>query len=186
MKLGEQLRQARLEAGLSQRQLCGDVIPRNMLSQIENGSANPSMATLQHLAARLGKPVSYFLQEQTAVSANIPVMTQARQAYGMRRYDQVLEQLQTYEAPDPLFDEEKRYLHALAAIARAEQVLQQDPALAEQLLESVEHSTIYYTEAMEQRRRLLLRRSWYLLEDHYRQQENFQQAYAYACKLRNP
>lgn len=34
MELGQRLKQARLEAGMSQRQLCGDVITRNMLSQI--------------------------------------------------------------------------------------------------------------------------------------------------------
>ena len=38
MELGEKLRQARLEAGLTQRQLCGDQITRNMLSLIENGA----------------------------------------------------------------------------------------------------------------------------------------------------
>jgi transcriptional regulator with XRE-family HTH domain len=54
MELGQRLRQARLEAGLSQRQLCGDTITRNMLSLIENGSARPSMDTLRCLAARLG------------------------------------------------------------------------------------------------------------------------------------
>ncbi|WP_353959843.1 helix-turn-helix domain-containing protein, partial [Klebsiella pneumoniae] len=59
MALGELLKQARLEKGLSQRQLCGEEITRNMLSQIENGSAKPSMATLSYLAGRLGKPVSY-------------------------------------------------------------------------------------------------------------------------------
>ena len=61
MELGQRIRAARLEAGLSQRQLCGEVITRNMLSQIENGSARPSMDTLQYLAAQLGKPVSFFL-----------------------------------------------------------------------------------------------------------------------------
>lgn len=64
MELGEKLKQARLEAGLSQRALCGDTITRNMLSQIENGTANPSMDTLRYLAGALGKPVSYFLEEQ--------------------------------------------------------------------------------------------------------------------------
>ena len=34
MELGEKLLRARQEAGLSQRQLCGEEIPRNMLSQI--------------------------------------------------------------------------------------------------------------------------------------------------------
>ena len=64
MELGQRIRQARQEAGLSQRQLCGDVITRNMLSQIENGSAHPSMDTLQFLARGLGKPISWFLEEE--------------------------------------------------------------------------------------------------------------------------
>ena len=54
MELGQRLRQARQAAGLSQRQLCGDTITRNMLSQIENGTARPSMQTLEILAERLG------------------------------------------------------------------------------------------------------------------------------------
>lgn len=64
MNIGQRLKEARLAAGLSQRQLCGDTITRNMLSQIENGAARPSMDTLQTLAKRLGKPVSFFLEEQ--------------------------------------------------------------------------------------------------------------------------
>lgn len=63
MELGERIRQARLEAGLSQRQLCGDKITRNMLSQIENGSAQPSMDTLRYLAGRLGKSLGFFLDD---------------------------------------------------------------------------------------------------------------------------
>ena len=43
MELGEKILQARLEAGLSQRQLCGEEITRNMLSLIEHGNAKPSM-----------------------------------------------------------------------------------------------------------------------------------------------
>ena len=60
MDLGEKIKAARLGLGLSQRQLCGEAITRNMLSQIENGSAKPSMQTLRYLAERLGKSVSYF------------------------------------------------------------------------------------------------------------------------------
>lgn len=64
MELGEKIRQARLEAGLSQRQLCGGEITRNMLSLIENGSARPSMKTLEYLAGQLGKPLSWFVDEK--------------------------------------------------------------------------------------------------------------------------
>ena len=70
MELGQKLRLARQEAGLSQRQLCGEVITRNMLSQIENGSAKPSMETLRYLAGRLGKSVSFFLEEDAVLSSN--------------------------------------------------------------------------------------------------------------------
>ena len=53
MDLGEKLKKVRLDAGLSQRQVCGERITRNMLSQIENGSARPSMDTLRYLACLL-------------------------------------------------------------------------------------------------------------------------------------
>ena len=80
MTLGERLRQARLEAGLSQRQLCGEEVTRNMLSQIENGTAKPSMNTLAYFARRLEKPVSFFLQEDAVCSPNQERMAQARAA----------------------------------------------------------------------------------------------------------
>ena len=79
MELGKRLKAARLEAGLSQRQLCGEVITRNMLSQIENGAARPSMDTLLYLADRLGKPVAYFLDEDPVVTPNRGIMERARQ-----------------------------------------------------------------------------------------------------------
>jgi len=121
MELGEKLRQARLEAGLSQRQLCGEEITRNMLSQIENGSARPSMATLQYFAARLGKPVAWFLEEDGAVSPNAQVMDAARLFYIQGQWAKALQSLSEYQDPDPLFDREKQLLHALVLLELAEQ-----------------------------------------------------------------
>ncbi len=79
MGIGQQIRSARMEMGLSQRQLCGDVITRNMLSQIENGTATPSLATLQTLADRLQKPLSYFFEE--SVSPERVLVDSAWKAY---------------------------------------------------------------------------------------------------------
>ena len=90
MHLGEKLRLARQEAGLSQRELCGDRITRNMLSQIENGSASPSVSTLRFLAQRLGKPVSFFLEEETVTSPSQAVMQKARQAFEEKKYEMEL------------------------------------------------------------------------------------------------
>ena len=60
MTMGERLRRAREEAGLSQRQVCGDQITRNQLSQLEHDRVGPSVETLRYLAGQLGRPVSYF------------------------------------------------------------------------------------------------------------------------------
>ena len=46
--------------GLSQRQVCGDQITRNQLSQLEHDRVGPSVETLRYLAGQLGRPVSYF------------------------------------------------------------------------------------------------------------------------------
>ncbi len=123
MELGQLLKQARLEAGLSQRQLCGDTITRNMLSQIENGAARPSMDTLRYLAGKLNRPVSYFLQEDS-VSPNQGRIAHARQAYLSGRFSEVLEILSGFEEPDPVFDPERYLLETLTRLSLAEQALE--------------------------------------------------------------
>ena len=66
MTMGQRILQARLAAGLSQRELAGEEITRNMLSSLEHDAAAPSIATLRYLARRLGRPVSYFLGEDAS------------------------------------------------------------------------------------------------------------------------
>ena len=123
MTLGEKLRQARLEAGLSQRQLCGEEVTRNMLSQIENGSANPSMATLSYFAARLGKSVSFFLEEEAVRSPNQEIMTGAREAFIQEDGERILEILEKYRTPDPVFDMEAALLRRLGTLLAAKSAL---------------------------------------------------------------
>jgi len=59
--LGKRLRQARLEAGLSQTDLAEDLFSRSYISEIERGRISPSSENLQLLAERLRRPISYFL-----------------------------------------------------------------------------------------------------------------------------
>ena len=103
MTIGEKIRLARQEAGLSQRQLCGQQVTRNMLSQIENGSARPSVDTLTYFAAQLGKPVSYFLDEDSLSSPNQAIMASARAAYAAHDYDGALTALKNYQSPDEMW-----------------------------------------------------------------------------------
>lgn len=123
MDLGEKIRLARLKAGLSQRQLCGDIITRNMLSQIEHGTANPSVATLQYLASRLSKPMSFFLEEDAVVSPNLPVMTAARDAFDRGDYEEAASALESYQVPDPVYDREKDLITACLLLKLAEQAM---------------------------------------------------------------
>lgn len=157
MELGARLRQARLEAGLSQRQLCGETITRNMLSLIEHGSAKPSMSTLQYLASRLGKPVSYFLEEQAVLSPNQEVMAQAREAYEKGDSAAARRALADYRGSDAMFDREKDLLWCLAALDGAEQALAEGrDRYAAELLYQAERTEGYASRELERRRLLLL------------------------------
>ncbi len=149
MELGEKIRAARLEAGLSQRQLCNGSITRNMLSQIENGAARPSMTTLRLLSARLGKPVSYFLDEQAVVSPNQDCMAKARQAFSASDPAATLAALEAYRPGDETFDQEYGLLSYLAYLSMAGQALQEDrKPYAMSLLEKANAcQSIYITEA---------------------------------------
>lgn len=159
MELGEKLRQARLEAGLSQRQLCGGEITRNMLSLIENGTAKPSMKTLQYLAARLGKSVSFFLEEDGAVSPNHSVMVSARRLYDAGDYAAAALTLEAYQTPDAVFDREREILQVLTYLELAKQAAEQKRDLyALELLKKADMQTAYCSEFLKRQRLLLLGR----------------------------
>ena len=154
MELGQRLKAARQELGLSQRQLCGDVITRNMLSQIENGAARPSMDTLRYLAGALGKPLSFFLEENAVTSPNQAVMARARIATDSKV---VLEILEEYRAPDEVFDREKELLTRLATLDLAEKAAENGKSIyAASLLEALGTLQDGYCGADLERRRLLL------------------------------
>lgn len=157
MELGEKLRLARMEAGLTQRQLCGGEITRNMLSQIEHGTAKPSMKTLQYLAGQLGKSVSYFLEETAVVSPNQEVMESARRLYDAEDYAQAALVLEGYRTPDAVYDREQALLWALTHMKLAANALQQGRTLyAQELLGKVSTDTAYLSEDLNRQKLLLL------------------------------
>lgn len=138
MELGQRIREARLEAGLSQRQLCGEEITRNMLSLIENGAAKPSMQTLVYLARQLNKPLSYFLEEhgpeQSRLGHSAQLLGDAAKALAEQRdilARQLLEQVDS-RAPDIL----RRKLLLAARLPGADpvEICRDLPSLDEELL----------------------------------------------------
>ncbi len=67
--LGERIRAARRERGLSQSTLAGEELTKGFISQVESGLVRPSLRSLQILANRLGKPLDYFLGDETLASS---------------------------------------------------------------------------------------------------------------------
>ena len=216
VELGEKIRLMRLEAGLSQRQLCGDVITRNMLSQIEHGTAKPSMKTLCYLSEQLGKPVSFFLEEgqDTDTLASVTKLRQAEAALAEGRDRLALSLLA--QVSEGHLQRQKLLLQARIPGADQETICAQLPSLDEELqlraavalsqgkwgrclhlLESVEERTdswyllrgrLSMAEKQYQQAAEYLRRAgegeevFCLLEQCYRELEDYKQAYFYAVK----
>ena len=67
--LGERIRAARHERGLSQSALAGEELTKGFISQVESGLVRPSLRSLQLLANRLGKPLDYFLGDESLASS---------------------------------------------------------------------------------------------------------------------
>ncbi|MBP3919015.1 MAG: helix-turn-helix transcriptional regulator [Clostridia bacterium] len=64
MTLGEKIRRRRKQLGMTQADLSGDYITRNMISRMETGDINPSLETLRYLAEKLEVPCGYLLSPQ--------------------------------------------------------------------------------------------------------------------------
>lgn len=122
MTLGQKIRQARVDKGLTQKELVGDHITRNMLSKIENDSATPSVRTLEYLAGRLGLSASYLMSDLTLSDGTSPDgLDEMRAAYREKRYDDcifLLENSHTAGTTD-----EGYLLRALADLSAARQAI---------------------------------------------------------------
>ena len=158
MELGEKLYTARKEAGLSQRQLCEGIVTRNMLSLIEHGAAKPSMDTLRLLAARLDKPMSFFLEEDALLSPNQPLMTRAMELWRNGAWEEAWLLLKDFRLPDPVLEWQWRYLSFEAGLAAGEKALADGkPLYARQLLEEAGQIP-HGIPGLERRRLLMLAR----------------------------
>ncbi len=63
MNIGKKIKTLRVEKLMTQSELAGGEITRNMLSQIENGVALPSISTVEYLAKRLGVSAGFLLAD---------------------------------------------------------------------------------------------------------------------------
>jgi tetratricopeptide (TPR) repeat protein len=101
-KLGQRVRKARADAGLSQAQLGQPHFTRAYVSAVELGKIRPAMKSLEFLAAKLGKSVAYFVEDEEQerkrreremdIAAAGSLLTRATAAEALSRITRLLEE----------------------------------------------------------------------------------------------
>jgi transcriptional regulator with XRE-family HTH domain len=159
MTIGQKIKEARLSRGLTQKELVGDRITRNMLSKIENDSATPSMKTLEFLAGQMGLPASYFLEDSRLSDGTSPDgLDDMRTAYREKRYKDCIALLETSRTCGTT--DEGYLLHALACLGAATDALTAgDAASAQEYADAADYYNkegIYYSAAIDAEMSLVL------------------------------
>ena len=94
-RLGSNIRSARTALGLTQGELAGSDVTRNMLSRIENGAALPSLPTLCAIADRLGLPPGALLGDLGGYGVR-HLTSQLRPLLAKRRYSEIISRADDY------------------------------------------------------------------------------------------
>jgi transcriptional regulator with XRE-family HTH domain len=105
LNIGAKFRAARQEKKMSLRELAAraDVSP-SLLSQIENGRANPSVMTLYNVAEALSVSITYFFpdSEETSVQPSVLRRTDTTASELRADYDSVFEALEQSSPKSPV------------------------------------------------------------------------------------
>lgn len=119
-KLGEKIRTLRKQRGITQKDLAGDKITRNMLSLIESGNASPSVSTLLYIAERLETPAGYFFTttiEDEGRFIKMSVIESLKEQFGQKKYREC-ERIGT-DIPPYAMDDELSYILAVSYLNTA-------------------------------------------------------------------
>lgn len=119
-KLGEKIRELRKQRGITQKDLAGDKITRNMLSLIESGNASPSVSTLLYIAERLETPVGYFFTataEDEGKFFKMSIISSLKEQFKLKKYREC-ERI-CADIPALAIDDELSYILAVAYLITA-------------------------------------------------------------------
>ncbi len=104
--LGKRIKEARLAKKMTQSDVVGGFITRNMLSQIESGTATPSIKTLEYLAGVLDIPMDQLIGERSEDA--LSRLAEAKGLLIRAEYEALIEMDGSY--PGELADEFKALL----------------------------------------------------------------------------
>ena len=133
--IGRRIREARISAGLTQEELAGGEITRNMLSRIENGAALPSLPTLCALADRLGIPAGAFLGDLAEYNS-YKLANELRGLLDKKKYARLIDRFST--SGQQLTDEISRILHEAYVLYALEKYFEGKLNEARKLLDKAE------------------------------------------------
>ncbi|MDE7121005.1 MAG: helix-turn-helix domain-containing protein [Oscillospiraceae bacterium] len=142
-ELGRRLKTARLAKKMTQSDVAGTFITRNMLSLIESGSATPSMKTLEYLSNVLEIPMEKLISESGSFeqSSELQQFQDAKKLLSEKKYREFLD----LARPEGIFADE---LHALCSIAHLELAKAfSESGKTEQLHAAISHARLASLEA---------------------------------------
>lgn len=143
MTLGQKIKEARLERNMTQKDVVGDYITRNMLSKIENDSATPSVKTLEYLASALGLPAGYFMSDTGGDELTPEAVDHARAAYRDGDPQTALELLDGVNIDGSGYADEVQLLKAYASYGLAKQKLEDGLS---SMAQSLAEDAVYYND----------------------------------------
>lgn len=91
--LGKRIKEARLAKKMTQAEVVGDFITRNMLSQIESGLASPSVKTLEYLSRVLEVPLDSLMpspDEQESEADDLSLYAEIKRDYSEGDYLKII------------------------------------------------------------------------------------------------
>lgn len=114
MNIGNKIKRLRISNGITQSQLCGNQITRNMLSAIEGGKATPSLETLVFLANRLSVPASFLISDNDDlfIFEKITKIDEIRSNFADKKYDKCVSMIESLSGAD----DETNYLLAYSLL----------------------------------------------------------------------
>ena len=93
MTIGEKIKELRIKKKMTQSDLSGDKITRNMLSAIESGKASPSLETLYFIANSLDVPPDYLVSDtyDSDFYLKNKILDEIKTSYASKKYKDCLE-----------------------------------------------------------------------------------------------
>ncbi len=100
--IGTKIKQIRKRRNMTQSAVAGDKITRNMLSRIENGTALPSLDTLEYISIKLEVPMSYLLSDGDDLEfyKKKELIDKIYRAYDAKNYKACIDIIKTFRETD--------------------------------------------------------------------------------------